>query len=492
MKVSSITNIVRLQTVWAICPAMLISSSHVTTSYPREVLALMNVSVDPCDDFYEYACGTWINNTESPADTKRIACSFSTAQASAGKTLRDNLESGAPVASDLYKACMNTSALMLHESEVTISNNVLFMGTGDLTLPSANFYAPTIVGIRVEPKYKAWADETNVRPYDEINAYPLLVGSFLNGTGALTASSLSESSPVVNTHAGFYVAPERYVVTTKNTEDLRAYVACPWFSSNADYLSEDFEAAAFKFYNTVLDGIRQAPLRWKKCAAAVSAQLPDMMGHTRTNVLSKLHKVTNLVGHSDHIEKFNFSLQTNSFVENHQLIERTYFLASMNKVGTLKNKTQRSVTASAANAYYFVRDNQMVFPNGIFQLHFFDPTFSWAQNFGAIGAVVGHELTHGFDRADCSMVMATAGLGGVQEFNARSKCIVDKYSTLPVTGADSKFLMNVDGQLRITENITDSGGIKLAFSAYRDLINPSRQLQQSRVRSKRCCAPRGE
>jgi predicted metalloendopeptidase len=129
------------------------------------------------------------------------------------------------------------------------------------------------------------------------------------------------------------------------------------------------------------------------------------------------------------------------------------------------------MNANEVNAFYYPSKNAMVFLAGILQSPFYNHSSHPAQNFGAIGMVVGHELTHGFD----SNGRLFDGDGNQRDwwtnetsdqFDTRAQCLRDQYSGFEVLGEDGTSLGYVDGNLTITENIADNGGLGLAYDAY--------------------------
>uniref|UniRef100_K3WP97 Peptidase M13 C-terminal domain-containing protein n=1 Tax=Globisporangium ultimum (strain ATCC 200006 / CBS 805.95 / DAOM BR144) TaxID=431595 RepID=K3WP97_GLOUD len=144
------------------------------------------------------------------------------------------------------------------------------------------------------------------------------------------------------------------------------------------------------------------------------------------------------------------------------------------------------MTASEANAYYEPTNNQIVFPAGILQPPVFNGSSHPAQNFGAIGAIIGHELTRGFDSdghlydGDGSRRTSWWTPSTSAEFDARAQCLKDEYSNFVASGEDGSPLGNVDGNLTITENIADNGRLSLAYDAY-----------QKRIKSPEAVVPAG-
>ncbi len=133
------------------------------------------------------------------------------------------------------------------------------------------------------------------------------------------------------------------------------------------------------------------------------------------------------------------------------------------------------MTPPTVNAYYDSSMNEMVFPAGILQPPYFDKSFAAVVNFGATGAVMGHELTHGFDD-EGSQFDALGNLRNwwtkttAAQFKEQTKCVADQYSAYEALPG-----VKLNGELTLGENIADIGGVKLALSAYRDLAKSESQ-----------------
>jgi len=129
---------------------------------------------------------------------------------------------------------------------------------------------------------------------------------------------------------------------------------------------------------------------------------------------------------------------------------------------------------ATVNAYYNPPNNEIVFPAAILQPTFYDPNQPQALNFGAIGVVIGHEMTHGFD--DQGRQYDKNGnlspwweQSDIDEFKAHAQCIVNQYSKFSIIGPDGKQYF-VDGENTLGENIADNGGVREAFRAYADYV----------------------
>ncbi len=262
----------------------------------------------------------------------------------------------------------------------------------------------------------------------------------------------------------------------------------------------------FAFTSKNFTGAKEQEPRWKHCLSATDAALGEALGQayvrrwfgaggkddtvrmvggiehamgrdldalawmdaaTRERAHQKLARVVNKVGYPDTWRKYDaMEVDRRSFLRS--LLEADAFEVArdLGKIGEPLDRSEWHMSPPTVNAYYNPSMNEMVFPAGILQPPFFTRGAPDAVNYGAIGMVVGHELTHGFDdqgrQFDASGNLRdwwTPAVG--QEFDRRAACVVDQYDQY-VAVDDVK----LNGRLTLGENIADLGGLKLAFAAY--------------------------
>jgi predicted metalloendopeptidase len=189
---------------------------------------------------------------------------------------------------------------------------------------------------------------------------------------------------------------------------------------------------------------------------------------TTNKAITKLEKILRLIGYPDNPRNYtSYGPQFgNHYVKNILVATQDEFNRDMASAGGPSNRLKWEMPAWIVNAYYDPSKNEIVFPAGIIQSPFFDPTFPSAMNYGGIGMVGGHELTHSLD----SQGRDFDGNGRLvdwwaprtsQAFQERVDCIIDQYSKFsPLPG------FYVNGNLTQGENIADAGGLKTAHSAY--------------------------
>jgi putative endopeptidase len=285
----------------------------------------------------------------------------------------------------------------------------------------------------------------------------------------------------------------------------QAYLQWHIVRSTAPLLSKPFVDEAFKL-EQALTGQAEQKARWRRCVGATDAALGDLLGQayvetnfpgeskaaavamvkaissafggeldrldwmdatTRARAHAKLDAMAYLVGYPSKWKTYDFAIDEKGYAQN-ALRARAFDLArELRKVGTTVDRDEWQLTPPTVNAYYDPQRNHMVFPAGILQPPMYDVKFSVPVNLGAIGMVVGHELTHGFDDQG-AQYDAKGNLENWWEpnvnasFKQKTGCVASQYSGYEVQPG-----LKINGELTLGENIADLGGIKLAFAAYR-------------------------
>lgn len=349
---------------------------------------------------------------------------------------------------------------------------------------------------------------------DAAAKFPLTFGQFAGGVGFLEKSKLTQDSTVIFQTVEYFEQTEA-MLADANLKDLKTYLAFMYTSYNARYLSDAFYTTYFTFFSKGIYGAQTQSPRNSICTTRETTYFPDLIGKyyflkmfdtqredatklmvklvegamsehiekltwldavTKAEAEKKLAKVTNLIGHSLQKKSYPYFLTRDAFFENIEKINQDVFNRSLKDLGNPVDFTEWGMGAAEVNAYYQPSKNQMVFPAGILQPPMFNGSSHPSQNFGSIGAIVGHELTHGFD----SNGRLYDGDGNQKnwwtpetsdEFDARAQCLKDEYNSFVVLGEDGTPLANVNGNLTITENIADNGGLSLAYDAYQKYIS---------------------
>ena len=292
-------------------------------------------------------------------------------------------------------------------------------------------------------------------------------------------------------------------------EKWRSWLTWHLISSAAPYLSSPFVNENFAFYGTTLTGIPVLKERWKRGVALVEGALGEAVGQfyvdrhfpaaaktrmvelvanlieayrvsinsldwmtdeTKAKALEKLKKFTPKIGYPDKWRDYStLEIKRGDLMGNLARISRFRGDFEYNKVGKPVDKTEWLMTPQTVNAYYHPLMNEIVFPAAILQPPFFDLEADDAANYGGIGAVIGHEIGHGFDDQG-SRYDGDGNLSNWwsdqdrNEFEKRTSKLIAQYNALaPEEVPDTK----VNGALTIGENIGDLGGSTIAYKAYK-------------------------
>ena len=318
-----------------------------------------------------------------------------------------------------------------------------------------------------------------------------------------------------------FETPQDFIVTTINTvkqgdnllgslsdREIKDYYLWDVVSSASPYLSDEFSDAAFEF-NKVMSGVQEQRPRWKKALATTERALGEAVGELYVeeyfpesskqymiglveNLRTALGKhIINLPWMSDDTKvaamkklnsfkvKIGYPDQWKDYSEMELSPELSYWdnvhnanmwaqKKYLEKWGKPVDKSEWGMTPQTINAYYNPLANEIVFPAGILQAPFFDPNASDAENYGGIGVVIGHELTHGFDdqgsQFDPNGNMVNWWTPeDAEAFQSLTQGLVDQYSAVEVLPG-----LNANGQYTLGENIADQGGLRIAFTAFKD------------------------
>ena len=293
---------------------------------------------------------------------------------------------------------------------------------------------------------------------------------------------------------------------TADIATIKAYLRYQLLTAVPRNLPHDFDAENFDFYGRILNGQPEQRARWKRCSNSVDAALGEALGKvyvdqyfagdskakmlqmvhdieaamgrdldqidwmspaTKVRAKEKLAAIANKIGYPDKWRDYTKlivkpddplgnELRANAFENDREL----------NKIGKPVDKGEWQMSPPTVNAYYDSSMNDINFPAGILQPPFYDHTADVAVNYGHIGAVIGHELTHGFDD-EGRKFDAKGNLDDwwtpedLKKFTARTDCLVNEYGSF--TAVDD---VKVNGKLTLGENTADNGGLLLAFMAY--------------------------
>ena len=291
----------------------------------------------------------------------------------------------------------------------------------------------------------------------------------------------------------------------------KAYLEWNLLSDAAPYLSKNFVQENFDFYGKTMSGQEKMRPRWKRVMGVTSRSLGEALGElyvakyfppeskqrmlqlvnnlklafadriqkldwmsdtTKKKAIEKLKAITVKVGYPDKWRDYSkLQVVPDNYFQNIMNASRFEFEYNLNKVGKPVDKTEWGMTPQTVNAYYNPSNNEIVFPAGILQPPFFNKDADDAVNYGAIGVVIGHEMTHGFDdqgrKYDKDGNMNNWWTAAdARRFKAKTEKLARLYDHY--TLLDS---LHVNGKLTMGENIADLGGLNISYDAYQRALN---------------------
>jgi putative endopeptidase len=190
---------------------------------------------------------------------------------------------------------------------------------------------------------------------------------------------------------------------------------------------------------------------------------------TRKQATLKLDAFAKKIGYPDKWRDYSsLKIDRVSFIENRMRVRQFEFKRDIGKIGKPVDRTEWDISPPTVNAYYNPQMNEIVFPAGILQSPFYDPNADDAINYGGIGAVIGHEMTHGFDdegrQFDANGNMKNWWSDAdLKNFNERAECVVKQFDSFVV---DAKDNIHQNGKLVVGESIADLGGLTIAYVAF--------------------------
>lgn len=317
---------------------------------------------------------------------------------------------------------------------------------------------------------------------------------------------LIKTDTVLVGQPGYYKALNN-LLKNRPVDVWKAKLKFKALSDASPALSKDFRDARFEFYGKTLSGRKAQMERWKQMVQAVDDGLGELLGQlyvekyfkpeakermlnlvnnlqkvyksriekldwmsdeTKQRALAKLASFTKKIGYPDTWKKYDdVNIDRGKYYQNLQSIAKHQYREMIGKLGKPVDRTEWGMTPPTVNAYYNPSFNEIVFPAGILQFPFFDFAADDAINYGAIGAVIGHEMTHGFD--DQGRQYDQEGnlrdwwtKDDAVKFTAKAKVVAEQYNNFTVLDN-----LKVNGNLTLGENIADIGGLELAYEAFK-------------------------
>ncbi len=561
-------------------------------------LSAIDKSADPCNDFYQYACGTWLKDNPIPADESSWG-RFNALNERNQTILRGILEDAAAhmdtsetdqKIGGFYKSCMDVAhldqlgkqplepeldriskindthelmnevvRLQLRQDPVLFNfgsapdpknakQEIADLDQGGLGLPEKDFYLRTDDrSVELRKQYVAHVSKMfqllgiGAAEADKKAATVMAIETAManvsmgitarrdpkNVTHEMTVAELTKLSPDFNFRAYFagmhtpgfsmlnvdvpaFFEGLSKLLASRPVNEWKDYLTWHLVHGDAAFLSQPFLEENFHFYGTILSGTPEMRPRWKRCVDVVDGELGEALGkkyvektfgeegkartlalvheieqgmstdinsltwmspQTKKEAQLKLSEVTNKIGYPDKWRDYStVKIEPTDYFGN--VVRANEFEArrDLNKIGEPVDRSEWGMTPPTVNAYYNPTENNINFPAGILQPPFYSNAAGDPAIYGAIGAVIGHELTHGFDDEGRQF----DGDGNLKDwwskededqFNKLADCFVNEYG-----GFSPEPGIELNGKLTLGENTADNGGIHLAYAALMDVL----------------------
>lgn len=350
-----------------------------------------------------------------------------------------------------------------------------------------------------QKQYNPFTKDELLKTYPKINW-----NMYFTSLGLKTPETIILNQPA-------YYAQLNAVIDSVSIADWKVFLKWKLISEAAPYLSSAFVNESFKFNGTILAGKKEMKPRYKRVQASTDNVLGEALGklyvdkyfnaeskkrvevmidnliaayrerinsrewmspETKKQAQLKLDKIIRKIGFPDTwINYAALTITKESYWKNVSAGSQFQFNRMIAKIGKPVDRMEWGMTPPTVNAYYNPTSNEIAFPAGIMQVPFFDPAADDAYNYGVMGSIIGHELTHGFDDQG-SQFDAEGNLKmwwteeDYKNFTSKTKLIVDQFNNYKALDT-----LHVNGELTQGENIADLGGLTMAYYAYQKSLN---------------------
>ncbi|XP_070967425.1 endothelin-converting enzyme 1-like isoform X3 [Oncorhynchus clarkii lewisi] len=487
------------------------------------VIGALDRSVDPCHDFYSFACGGWVRNNPLPEGKSRwgpFSNLWERNMAIMKHLLENTTMKGLSKAEEnaqmYYKACMNETkieelgAQPLQEL-INQTGGWALTGSWDknnfqevLRTVSANYHCSPFFTVFVSTDSKCSNHNIIQTLAPAVDWMPYL-------TDVFAPVLLNDSEPVV-VYAKDYLQKVSDLIASTNKSVLNNYMIMKVVRKMVSILDKKFQDAEQRFFEVMYGTKKSCTPRWKLCVSDTDSALgfalgalfvkatfaedskaiaEDMVSEikwafedslkyvdwmdqgTKKAAREKAEAIYNMVGYPKFImdpkeldKVFNdFEVVSDLYFQNVMQYYNFSARVTADQLRKTPNRDQWSMTPPTVNAYYNPTKNEMVLPAGILQAPFYSRSWPKALNFGGIGVVMGHELTHAFDDQGREYdkdgnLRSWWKNSSVEAFKKQTQCMVEQYSNYSI----NKEALN--GKHTLGENIADNGGLKAAYKAY--------------------------